>query len=88
MTNTADCTVDTKQSSFCSCSLTDLEFCCLIQAPVSAFNTDLYVPDQPDRDCHPAGVVAYNIHAELFFRTRYVLNSLVSREAQQRLQML
>jgi len=46
------------------------------------------VPEQPDRDCHPAGVVAYNIHAELFFRTRYVLNSLVSREAQQRLQML
>ncbi len=82
MTNIADCTVDTKQSNCCSCSLIDLELCYLIQAPVSAHKTGLYMPVQLDRDCPPVGAVAYNIRAELFFRTRYAWNNLVSRGVQ------
>jgi len=81
-TNIADCAVDTKQSSCCSCSLSDLELCYLIQAPVSAHKTGLYMPVQHDRGCPHAGAVAYSIHAELFFRTRYAWNSLVSRGVQ------
>ena len=40
------------------------------------------MPVQLDRDYPPAGVVAYNTHAELFFKTRYAWNSLVSRGVQ------